>query len=113
MNEELRTITDHFWTTLSSEVGKQLTLMSSTVKTMEDKIKQATSYRDAILGHNKALKGTDPKIVARAGIRARQFVIDFPAGLAMQNLSQTEVLRQFNEALAKAGGENGEEKHRV
>jgi len=31
----------------------------------------------------------------------------------MQNLSQTEVLRRFNEALAKAGGENGEEKCRA
>ena len=64
MNKELRTITDHFQTTLSSEVKKQLKLMSSTVKTMEDKIKQATPYRDTILGHNRALEGTDPKIVA-------------------------------------------------
>jgi len=31
---------------------------------MEDKIKQATPYRDTILGHNRALEGTDPKIVA-------------------------------------------------
>ncbi|KAF8816722.1 hypothetical protein BYT27DRAFT_7181599 [Phlegmacium glaucopus] len=105
LNEEVRSITEHLRTTISTEVGKQVETLTSAVKAMEARINQPTPYKDAVLGQVKAPEGIDPRVTARVGIRSRQFVIDFPAGSPMQGRSQAEVLEKFNEAIAKAEGE--------
>jgi len=64
MNEELRLLTDHFRTTLSTEVDKQMEIMSVTTKTLEARIGNPAPYRDAVLGNTKAPEGADPRVVA-------------------------------------------------
>jgi hypothetical protein len=60
-----------------------------------------TPYRDSLNhGLGKQNATTDPRIVAREGIKARQFLLDFPPAATIHNKSQTEILRACNEALA-------------
>ncbi|KAF8808246.1 hypothetical protein BYT27DRAFT_7210952 [Phlegmacium glaucopus] len=113
MNDELRTLTEHFRTTLSEEVEKQAAAMAASSKVLEDKINLPTPYRDAVIGQGKAPEGADPRVIARAGIRARQFIIDFPVDSAMQRCSQAEMLKRFNEAMVNATGEGEAEKRRI
>jgi hypothetical protein len=54
----------------------------------------------------------DPRVLVREGIRAWQFIVEFPGDTSFKNLSQTEVLRCFNKAMEKVGSdlEKGERK---
>ncbi|KAF8815584.1 hypothetical protein BYT27DRAFT_7052349, partial [Phlegmacium glaucopus] len=115
MNDELKTMTDHFRTTFSQEVEKQIAVMAATTKTLKDKanLPIPTPYRDAILGQHRAPEGADPRVVARIGIRARQFIMDFPADSAMQQVSQAEMLGLFNRAMVEVAGEEDIEKHKI
>jgi len=113
MNEELRLLTDHFRTTLSAEVDKQMEIISVTTKTLEARIGNLAPYRDAVLGHTKAPEGADPRVVARVGIRSRQFILDFLTESPMQHISQAEMLKHLNEAMLKAEGEGEVEKQKI
>ena len=72
MNDELKSMTDHFHTELSQEIGKQLETMASTTRTLSDKDTSTptTHYRDAILRQHIIPEGIDPRVLARVGIRA-------------------------------------------
>ncbi|KAF8800030.1 hypothetical protein BYT27DRAFT_7217361 [Phlegmacium glaucopus] len=113
MNNELRTLTEYFQTTLSGEVEEQAAAMAALSKVLKDRINLPTPYRDAVIGQGKAPEGVDPRVIARAGIRARQFIIDFPVDSAMQCCSQAEMLKCFNEAMVNATGEGEAEKRRI
>ncbi|KAF8807108.1 hypothetical protein BYT27DRAFT_7287771 [Phlegmacium glaucopus] len=113
MNDELKTLTDHFRTTISAEVEKQLTALSAMTKVLEAKIVTATPYKDTVLGHTRAPVGVDLRVVARVGIRARQFIMDFPRDSVMQRASQAEMLQLFNKAMVRAEGEGEVDKRKV
>ena len=89
--------------------------LASSIKTSTDKdtVTPSTHYRDAILRQRSLLEGIDPRIVARVGIRAWQFILDFPATSAMQQIGQTEVLAIFNKAMVKATGEGNLEEQKL
>ncbi|KAF8802024.1 hypothetical protein BYT27DRAFT_7215721 [Phlegmacium glaucopus] len=113
MNDELKSLTDHFRSTIGAEVEKQVEALSVTTKALESKINLPTPYRDAVLGQVRAPAGVDPRVVARIGIRARQFIMDFPKDSAMQHTSQAEMLLLFNKAMASAEGEGEAEKRKL
>ncbi|KAF8808374.1 hypothetical protein BYT27DRAFT_7096916, partial [Phlegmacium glaucopus] len=113
LNEEIRSLTDHLQTTISTEVGKQVEVLTSTAKAMETRISQPTPYKDAVLGQVRAPEGIDPRVTARVGIRSRQFIIDFPKDSLMRSRSQAEVLTWFNEAISKAEGEGEVETRKI
>ena len=115
MNDELKTMTVHFRDKMSQEIGKQMGNMASTMKksTEKDTPSPSTGYRDAILRQCSLPEGIDPRIIARVGIRARQFIIDLSAESAMQQLGQTEILDIFNKAVAKVTGEGNSEERKL
>ena len=115
MNNELKTITDHFHSELSQEIGKQMETMASAVRTLVDKDTStpSTHYRDAILRQPTVPEGIDPRVVARVGIRAQQFIIDFPAQSAIQKIGQAEILDIFNKAMVKAMEEGNPEEQKL
>ena len=105
MNEELRLLTDHFRTTLSAEVDKQMEIMVVTTKTLEARISNLAPYGDAILGHTKAPEGADPRVIAQVGIRSRQFILDFPQNQQCNTSAKRRCLnismRQFSKPRGK------------
>ncbi|KAF8797817.1 hypothetical protein BYT27DRAFT_7039091, partial [Phlegmacium glaucopus] len=103
MNDELRTMTGHFCATLESEVEKHLATVAAATKGLACTPSTRT-FRDALLSNNTAPVNADPRILAREGIKARQFLVDFPIDSAMRELSQADVTRRFNEAIIEAGG---------
>ncbi|KAF8813271.1 hypothetical protein BYT27DRAFT_7084938, partial [Phlegmacium glaucopus] len=113
LNEEIKLLTDHIHTTTSLEVEKQVGVLSSTAKAMEARLNQPAPYKEGVLGQARASEGEDPRITAQVGSRARQFIIDFPAGSSMQAHSQAEVLKHLNEAIVKANGEGEVEMHKI
>ena len=72
MNDELKTMTDHFHTELRQEISKQMETMAFTIRTSSDKDTStpSTHYRDAILRQHTIPEGIDPRVLARVGIRA-------------------------------------------
>ena len=50
-----------------------------------------TNYRDTVLSQHSLPKGIDPRVIARVGIRAQQFIIDFPAESGFQKIGQAEI----------------------
>jgi hypothetical protein len=109
LNSEAKNILDGMRTTLSKEVEKNInTLSMVAAKVIEKKVNRPISYRDAALSGVALPHGTNPRILARKGIRLRQFIIDLLGGSSLKNLRQPEVLKRFNEAMDKAAGELGE-----
>ena len=72
MNDKLKTITAHFCSEMSQEIGKQMETMAAGIKTstVKDTATPLTHYRDAILKQHSLPEGIDPRIIARVGIRA-------------------------------------------
>ncbi|KAF8800975.1 hypothetical protein BYT27DRAFT_7216416 [Phlegmacium glaucopus] len=113
MNDEPKVLMDHFRTTVNEEVTNQTAVMSSAVKALEVRFNQLTPYRDAVLSSTKVPDGVDLRIVTRVGIRACQFIIDFPRDSATQGTSQADMLVRFNKAMVKAKGEGPVEWRKV
>jgi hypothetical protein len=108
LNSEAKNILDGMCATLSEEMEKNInTLSVAAAKVIEKKVNRPISYRDAAISGVALPHGTNPRILAREGIRLRQFIIDLPGGLSLKNLGQPEVLKRFNEAMDKAAGELG------
>lgn len=79
LNTETKNLMDDLQNSLSKEVDKQLDKLNKTaMKAIEDQAKQPASYRDIALRNAHIPQGTDPRLLARKGIRLRQFVLDFP-----------------------------------
>ena len=72
MNDELKTMTVHFCSELSQEIGKQMETLASSIKTSTDKdtVTPSIHYRDAIPRQRSPPEGIDPRIVVRVSIRA-------------------------------------------
>ncbi|KAF8817021.1 hypothetical protein BYT27DRAFT_6955985, partial [Phlegmacium glaucopus] len=102
MNDELKTLTGHFLTTMENEMGKHLATVTEATKGLASTT--AKSYKEALLGNNPAPVNADPRILAREGIKARQFLLDFPADSDTRELSQVDIVKRFNEAIVGAGG---------
>ena len=115
MNDELKSMTDHFHTELSQEISKQMETMASTIRTSLDKDTSTppTHYRDAILRQCIIPEGIDPRVLARVGIKACQFIIDFPAESAIQKIGHAEILDIFNKAMVKAMEEGNPEEQKL
>ena len=100
---------------MSQEIGKQMETMAAVIKTLtvKDTATPSTHYRDAILKQRSLPEGIGPRIIARVSIRAQQFILDFPATSAMQQIGQMEVLAIFNKAMIKALGEGNPEEQKL
>ncbi|KAF8802345.1 hypothetical protein BYT27DRAFT_7341436 [Phlegmacium glaucopus] len=78
MNDELKTMTDHLGTVLQREVEKQFESLSTVTKGLA--VAPSKLFKDALLGGTSAPgPNIDPRILAREGIKARQFLVDFAA----------------------------------
>jgi hypothetical protein len=87
-------------------VEKQIgTFNTVATKLLEDKGTRLLSYHDMALRNVPLPIGTDPRVLAREGIRARQFIVDIPGDTPLKNLSQVELLKCFNGAMDRAGSE--------
>jgi hypothetical protein len=104
MNIETKNLLDEIRITISEEVEKQLgTINSTAAKALEERTASPSSYQDMLLRNAPISHGVDPRILAREGIRARQFIVDTLGDSLLKNLNQVEVLKCFNEAMEKAG----------
>lgn len=114
LNVEAKNLLDEMRTTLSEELEKQLSSFSSAAtKVLEDKSKNSPTYRDMVLRNVALPHTTDPRVLAREGIRARQFIVDVPGETPLKNLSQAETLKRFNEAMDIAGSDLEASERRV
>ncbi|KAF8813530.1 hypothetical protein BYT27DRAFT_7251054 [Phlegmacium glaucopus] len=103
MNDKLKTMTDHLGTALQREVEKQFESLSMVTKGLA--AAPSKSFKDALLGGTPAPgPNINPRILAREGIKARQFLVDFAADSGIRELSQSDVAKKFNEAIVGAGG---------
>ncbi|KAF8805473.1 hypothetical protein BYT27DRAFT_7104439, partial [Phlegmacium glaucopus] len=102
MNDELKTLTDHLGTVLEKEMEKQLESFSTAVKGLA--VAPNKSFKDALLSGGPAPPSVDPRILAREGIKARQFLVDFLADSGIRELSLSDVSKKFNKAIIEAGG---------
>ncbi|KAF8802918.1 hypothetical protein BYT27DRAFT_7111218, partial [Phlegmacium glaucopus] len=102
MNDELKTMTGHFLTTMENEMEKHLATVTEVTKGLATTM--AKSYKDALLSSNPAPANTDLRILAREGIKAWQFLLDFPTNSGTRELSQADIVKRFNEAIVGAGG---------
>ncbi|KAF8801938.1 hypothetical protein BYT27DRAFT_7044513, partial [Phlegmacium glaucopus] len=98
MNNELRTMTGHFCATLEGEMEKHMATVAAATKGLAGTPSTRT-FRDALLSNNAAPVNADLRILAREGIKAQQFLVDFPIDSGMRELSQIDVTRKFNEAI--------------
>lgn len=101
MNEELKTLADHFRATLESETEKHIAAITASTKNLNASPNR--SFKDALLNGNPVLPSTDPRILAREGIKAWQILLDFPIDSRTRELSQSNILKKFNEAIVDAG----------
>jgi hypothetical protein len=109
LNTEAKNLLDEMRTTISEEVEKQIgSLGTAVTKVLEEKKSSTPTYRDMLLGNAPSCQSVDPRILAREGIRARQFIVDLPADNPLKSLSQFDTLQWFNEAMDKAGKDLGE-----
>ncbi|KAF8810221.1 hypothetical protein BYT27DRAFT_7043804, partial [Phlegmacium glaucopus] len=102
MNDELKTLTGHFLTTMENEVGKHLATVAEATKGLASTTSK--TYKEALLSNNPVPVNADPRILAREGIKARQFLLDFPVDSDTRELSQADIVKRFNEAIVGAGG---------
>ncbi|KAF8813547.1 hypothetical protein BYT27DRAFT_7084352 [Phlegmacium glaucopus] len=103
MNDELKTMTDHFSTMLQREMEEQFESLTTVTKDLA--AVPSKSFKDALLGGNLTPgPNIDPRILAREGIKARQFLVDFSIDLGIRDLSQSDLVKKFNEAILEAGG---------
>jgi hypothetical protein len=109
MNTETKHLLDEIRTTISEEVEKHMGAISTAAtKALEEKSSKQFSYRDAALANLPLPRGTDPRILAREGIRARQFIVDIPGDAPLARLGQADILKRFNEVMGGVGVELGE-----
>lgn len=114
LNTETKTLIDEIRTTLSEEVEKQVNLIgTAATKALEERTNRPTSYRDALISNVALPHGTDPRILAREGIRLRQFIIDVPADTPLRNMDQAEILKRFNGAMDNIAGDLGENARKI
>ena len=114
LNVETKNLLDEMRTTISEEVEKQMSAFSSAAtKVIEEKSSAAPSYRDMALRNVTMPHSADPRVLAREGIRARQFIVNLPSDTPLRNLSQAETLKRFNDAMDKAGKDLGIGKRRI
>jgi hypothetical protein len=120
--DELKNMTEHIKTLVQVEMASNLEALTekatkAAVAAAMEVVKAAvaarpfpptptgstsTLYRDSLTRglEGKQTATTDHRILAREGIKARQFLLDFPPASTIHNKSQTEILRACNEALA-------------
>ena len=97
LNVETKSLLDKIKITVSEEVAKQLTTISTAAtKVVENKGDSPMSYQGMAIKNIPLLHGTDSRVLAREGIRARQFILDIPDNSTLKNFSQAEVLKRFN-----------------
>jgi hypothetical protein len=114
LNGETKNLLDEIRTTISEEIEKQLSSFSSAAtKVIEEKSGGMPTYRDMALRNAPLPHTADPRVLAREGIRARQFIVDLPGDNALKNLSPAETLKRFNEAMDKAGKDLGAGERRI
>ncbi|KAF8810026.1 hypothetical protein BYT27DRAFT_7222087 [Phlegmacium glaucopus] len=103
VNDELKTMTDHFSTMLQREMEKQFESLSTVTKDLA--AIPSKSFKDALLGGGPAPgPNINPRILAREGIKVCQFLVDFSIDSGIRDLSQSNIARKFNEAILEAGG---------
>ncbi|PPQ78948.1 hypothetical protein CVT25_002398 [Psilocybe cyanescens] len=125
---EMKNMAEHLKTTIAEEVTKQIATISESITKTQETLSNnqvhtttqqtaptSTRYSDAIRSQGGPPRNqTDPRLVAREGIRTRQFLLDFPDGSVVHKISQTELLRLYNAGIATLDdGEGGLVKHRI
>jgi hypothetical protein len=106
LNIETKSLMDELRTTFSEQIDKNLEKFNNAAtKTIEDKIKQPISYRDIAARNTLIPQGTDPRVIAREGIRTRQFVLDFYDDAPIHNLNKDEILKFFNDTMEVVASE--------
>jgi len=99
--EDLASITEGVKSNIREEFNKHSQSLTELTKTLSKQIKPTPSYSDIL--SNGPPPNVNPKVVAREGIKARQFLVDCPPESDIHTKSQTEILKMFNAALTKAG----------
>ena len=102
MNDELKTMADHIGTVIVKEVGKHVETLTSAVKNITTA--PSRTFKDALLNGPSAPSNINPRLLAREGIRACQFLIDFAAESNVKELSYSKITKRFNEAIVDSGG---------
>ncbi|PPQ87141.1 hypothetical protein CVT25_000283 [Psilocybe cyanescens] len=128
VREELRNMASHITTTISAEVEKHLATITETTQTAQKALTQyipqatrqpaapsTTRYSDAVRSQDGPVRHqTDPRLMAREGIRMRQFLLDFPSDSLVHKISQTELLRLYNAGIAALDDDTtGKVKHKI
>ena len=121
ITEELKSMTEHIKLTITEEIGNQVRAIEEATaaaaahtKKISDEAatkQQGMSYKEALGKQPDHERQADPRIVAREGIKARQFLMDFPADSPVQKMSMVELLEKCKEALKQACGD--EEHHEL
>ena len=88
MNEEIKSMTDHFCATLESETEKHAAILAETTRGLMSNSKK--SYKDALLDNLSAPPNVDPRILAREGIKAQQILFNLPANSETRELNQSK-----------------------
>lgn len=98
MAEDLQSTLADFTTKLSAEVAQHTQTLSQAARPAVVQIPTPAPYRDVLLSPPLDV---NPRIAAKEGIRARQLLVDFPKESDVYQMSQQEILKVFNVALAK------------
>jgi hypothetical protein len=92
LNIETKSLLDEIRVTISKEVEKQIeTFNTAATKLLEDKSTRLLSYHNMALRNLSLSISTDPRVLARKGIRARQFIVDIPGNTPLKNFSQAVI----------------------
>ncbi|KAF8152315.1 hypothetical protein B0H34DRAFT_821243 [Crassisporium funariophilum] len=111
MAEDITSVTEGLKKSIKIEIDKHVEALTQASNAIGNGTPSATPYRDALA--SSAPAHTNPRIIAKEGIRARQILIDCPADSIIQKLSQTDILKQFNKALTTTGAGEKEGKFRT
>jgi hypothetical protein len=104
LNIETKSLLGEIQTTISEEVEKQMGSFNTVAtKLLEEKGPRPISFCDMALKNVALLIGVDPRVLARKGIRARQFIVDISSDFPFKHLSQVELLKCFNGVMDRAG----------
>ncbi|KAF8198990.1 hypothetical protein BJ912DRAFT_807639, partial [Pholiota molesta] len=98
MAEDLQSTLADFTTKLSAKVTQHAQTLSQVARPAAAQIPTPAPYRDALMGPPMDV---NPRVPAKEGIRARQLLVDFPKESDVHQMSQQEILKLFNVALAK------------
>ncbi|KAF9556385.1 hypothetical protein CPC08DRAFT_641647, partial [Agrocybe pediades] len=127
--EEAKDITEHLKGTITNEIGNQIKAIQEATKTAIEQIQTTIQEHTNTQAQNTTGQPTysqalrrppqqqatrdpaDPRILAREGIKARQFLLDFPPTSKAHDISTTEIKDTLQKAISKLRG--NQERHLI